>query len=133
MTAERAKYRSGQEKLVGENCPHLSYEPFNIPYVTEHTYTPDFTDGEDPNTCTLYEVKGRFRDRKEASKYVVINREYPNRLVMLFQNPGTPLSFSNRRKDGTRITMAEWADRNKIKWQSIEHFIEENKYDSCIT
>ena len=65
-------------------------------------------------------MKGRFRDRNEAKKYVDIrdslNRtvdfDFVHELVFVFQNPRTPMPFARKRADGTKFTMEEWADKN---------------------
>ena len=63
---------------------------------------------------TYIEVKGRFRTREEARKYVEIRKalgKYED-LVFVFQNPNTPMPDSRRRKDGTRYRMKDWAEKN---------------------
>ena len=41
----------------------------------------------------------------------------PNQeLVFLFLSPYAPMPQAKRRKDGTKRTHAEWAERNKFTW-----------------
>jgi hypothetical protein len=92
-----------------------------IPYVQRKTYEPDFIFyDEEEELLTYIEVKGRFRDRAEAKKYVdirdsllrTIDLECAYELVFIFQNPRTAMPFARKRADGTKFTMEEWADKN---------------------
>jgi hypothetical protein len=40
--------------------------------------------------------------------------------VFLFENPDTKLHYLAKRKDGTKMTMAEWADKHKFRWFTLE-------------
>jgi len=111
------KYRSKFEKAVAKKLGRKwKYEPFKLPYVSEHTYTPDFVKGN-----VLYEVKGRFRPG-DTKKYVDIwqcNGDYE--LVFIFMKPSLPLPGARiRKKCGTKQTHAEWADRNGFAWTTLE-------------
>lgn len=88
-----------------------------IPYTVPKTYTPDFTHPNEPNT--LIEVKGRFRDRGEASKYIHFRKSNPQyNIVFIFPNPRLKMPGARPRKDGTKQSHAEWADKNGFIWYS---------------
>lgn len=117
-----------------------------IHYVSKHSYEPDFVTEvclEKDCKCTasrrcgrtktiLVEVKGRFRERKEASKYVSVREslakeheeatntsgceEKQKELVFLFQDAGKPMPNAQRRKDGTKQSHGEWAEKNKFTY-----------------
>ena len=92
-----------------------------IQYTVTHTYEPDFvkTIGR---KVILLEAKGRFWDYAEYSKYVWIRKSLPKHveLVFLFQKPYSPMPQTKKRKDGTKRTHAEWAEKNNFKWYSEE-------------
>lgn len=97
----------------------LEHHPPKINYVSEHTYTPDF------KVRNVYiEVKGRFQDTAEASKYKWIRKSLPEgqELVFLFADPNKPFPFSKVRKNGTKMTHGEWATLNGFRWFT-EHTI----------
>lgn len=87
-----------------------------IPYCSWHTYEPDF---EKDNY--LVEVKGRFRDRKEATKYTWIAASLPStkELVFIFQDANKPMPGARRRKNGTKQTHGEWAEKNNFKYYCV--------------
>jgi hypothetical protein len=101
----------------------LSYHSDPIPYTIERRYYPDFLYNDMGTSITyLIEAKGRFWDSAEASKYVHIRAALPSshRLVFLFQDPNKPMPHSRKRKDGTKQTHAEWAERNKFDYYTID-------------
>ena len=100
----------------------------NIKYVVKHTYEPDFVKVIDDKTI-LIEAKGRFWDYQEYNKYVWIrNSLKPNQeLVFLFLSPYAPMPQAKRRKDGTKRTHAEWADKNNFLWYNEDNLPEEWK------
>ena len=93
----------------------------NISYVVKHKYEPDFVKVIGDKTILL-EAKGRFWDYQEYNKYVWIRKSLkPNQeLVFLFSSPTSPMPQAKRRKDGTKRSHAEWAEKNNFKWYS-EH------------
>ena len=111
---KKPKYDSNFEKeLHQKGLKACNHHPKRITYTIEREYEPDFQYGK-----TLIEAKGRFRDRLESSKYLHIRDSLATgyRLVFVFMNHKTPMPGSKRRKDGTRLSMGEWATINKFKW-----------------
>ena len=92
-----------------------------VSYVVEHKYEPDFTKTIN-ETEYLLEAKGRFWDYNEYNKYLCIPKCLkPNQeLVFLFSSPSSPMPQAKRRKDGTKRSHAEWAEKNNFRWFS-EH------------
>jgi len=90
-----------------------------VEYVIKHKYEPDFV-REIEGKKILLEAKGRFWDSAEYSKYIWVSKVLPPEieLVFLFANPSAPMPQAKVRKDGTRRTHAEWADKNNFRWFS---------------
>ena len=115
-------YDSGWEYTLHQDVlSKWSHHSDKIPYVIEHKYEPDFTK---TINCVEYllEAKGRFWDYNEYNKYVWIRKSLkPNQeLVFLFSSPSSPMPQAKRRKDGSKRSHAEWAEKNKFRWYS-EH------------
>ena len=119
MRNNRWKYktRGADSKWGGELrdgvlgcCEH---HPDKLPYTIEHNYTPDFKIKK-----YIIEAKGRFMDSPEASKYKWIRKSLPKHieLVFLFMYPNKAMPHAKARKDGTKLTHAEWAEKNKFRW-----------------
>lgn len=88
-----------------------------VPYVWEHTYEPDFI-LDNAGLQTLVECKGYFMDRDDCTKYVWVRKSLPEhaRLVFCFENPHKAIHFQAKRKDGSKMTHAEWAEKNGFLW-----------------
>lgn len=105
-----------------EQCVH---HPERVPYVWEHTYEPDFQYG-----LTLIECKGYFQDRNDATKYLWVRKALPEdmELVFVFEAPNKAIHFSPKRKDGSRMSHREWAEKHSFRWfteESIQELITE--------
>jgi len=112
----KKKYRSNFEAEVAKILKGWKYESYDLHYTSCHRYIPDFT-----RHRTLIEVKGRFRTAGEAAKYIDIRRDNPKfTLIFLFMNPNTPMPNTRKRKDGTRYTVSQWADKNDFKWYTVD-------------
>lgn len=101
-------------KLRDTLLSECDYHGGKIPYFVEHTYEPDFTSGN-----IIIEAKGRFRERSEATKYIWVRNSLEGsgrELVFLFYNPYTAFPHAKVRKNGTKMTHAEWADKNGFRW-----------------
>tara|TARA_R100001163_G_C5019492_1_gene162702 strand:+ start:288 stop:716 length:429 start_codon:yes stop_codon:yes gene_type:complete len=93
-----------------------------IEYTIEHKYHPDFI--KIINDKVIYlEAKGRFWDYPEYSKYIWIRKALPKEceLVFLFSDPYAPMPAAKKRKDGTKRSHAEWAEKNKFRWFSRDN------------
>ena len=88
-----------------------------IPYVSSHTYEPDFIRVQGDNAL-LVEVKGRFRENREATKYIDVRKVLPadQELIFIFQDAAKPMPFARKRKDGTKFTHGDWAEKNEFRY-----------------
>ena len=116
------KYDSKFEKAAHEIMQGCEYHPEErIFYLVPKHYEPDFVYTHRGKTWYI-EAKGRFRTSEEARKYVIIAETLSPKeeLVFLFQRPNTPMPGSRRRKDGTRYTMEEWAEKQGFRWYTLD-------------
>lgn len=98
-----------------------------VSYTIQHIYEPDFTRviGDE---LYILETKGRFRTTSEASKYIAIREaiadivpfDYVPKFCFLFYSGTTPMPHAKRRKDGTKLTVGEWATKHKFEWYTPE-------------
>ena len=117
-------YRSAFEKKVHAVLgPKWKYEPTQVPYVSSHEYTPDFIHKDEVGSKhqVLIEVKGYFRTSGEARKYIDIRDSNPDAMIIfIFTDPEKGMPGAKKRKDGTKYTMAEWADKHKFFYYTID-------------
>lgn len=127
--AKRGKPPKGYDswfeyELHTDYLSECEHHPEMISYTQTKLYEPDFIIGD-----FLIEAKGRFRDSEEARKYVDIRKSLVfQELVFVFYDPKTPMPRARRRKDGTKFTMAEWADKNGFRYftcQTIADLLKE--------
>lgn len=96
-------------------------DPDPIHYVVEHTYHTDFVHYDEANDKVIYlEAKGRFWDYQEYNKYIWIRDSLAENeeLVFLFAEPRAAMPATKPRKDGTKFSHAEWAEKNGFRWYS---------------
>lgn len=107
------KYRSGLEsRLHGGPLKKCAYESMALSYTQTKQYIPDFVWKK-----IIFEAKGRFRTYAEASKYIAVREANPDyELIFVFSNPQTPMPGSKPRKDGTKMTHGEWAEKNGFRF-----------------
>lgn len=123
-----------EKRLLEEvfcDYPEAQYHPNKIKYTVEHTYTTDFLMPFGSKEI-LFESKGVFVDSPDAGKYPWIAKALlPHQeLVFIFQKPDEEMWFRSKRKDGTKQTLAEWADLNGFRWVSekdTKEFIENER------
>lgn len=111
------KYRNNFEKTAGLLLKdHCKYEPEKVPYVVHRNYIPDFVGRNNKNRIDiLVEAKGFFRVG-DTQKYKAIRDSLPKKkqLVFLLYNPNKKL------RKGSKMTMAEWCEKEKFKWYTLE-------------
>lgn len=111
-------YDSNLERRLHEGpLAAAQHHPNRIAYVWEHTYEPDFM-VDRGGSITLVECKGYFQDRADCSKYLWVRAALPagSELVFVFESPNKPLHFQAKKKDGSKMTHAEWAEKNGFRW-----------------
>ena len=106
-------YDSTTEKRLHEGV--LKDVPFHsekVPYTIDHEYNPDFIIDKGDSKF-LIEVKGYFQDRAEMAKYKWVKKALPEGvyLVFLFEKPEKPIHFQSKRRDGTKMSHREWAEK----------------------
>ena len=115
------KYDSHLEKRLHEGpFKDCEFHTKKITYYIQHDYNPDFIYTTDDFIEFLIEAKGYFQDSKELQKYKWIKDQLAENqiLVLVFENPHKPIHFQKKRKDGTKMTHAEWAEKLGIMWIS---------------
>tara|TARA_Y100000114_G_C11626188_1_gene262110 strand:+ start:223 stop:603 length:381 start_codon:yes stop_codon:yes gene_type:complete len=109
--SKKYKFRSNFEATVAKTLKGFEYEPFTVPYVINRKYCPDFVHSA---TGTLVECKGFFREG-DTKKYTSIRDSLPEgqTLVFVLMNP------TKKVRKGSKITMAAWCNKQKIRWYSL--------------
>ena len=105
-------FRSGLEERVADLLCELGvtyeYESTTVPYVIQHTYTPDFLL---PNGVFL-ECKG-YWDSEDRRKIKAVKQQNPDLDIrMVFQSPFNKISKKSK------TTYAKWCERLDIPWCS---------------
>lgn len=109
------KFRSGLEEkvadLLGELGVSYEYESTKVPYVIQHTYTPDFIL---PSGVCL-ECKGYWDadDRRKIKAVKTLNPDLDLRMV--FQAPYNTISKKSK------TTYAQYCERLNIPWTSFHN------------
>ena len=99
------------------------YHPTQLPYIIEKTYEPDFVKEID-GVQFLCEIKGVFFDSTEAKKYKeIVKHLAPNQVFFfVFKDSNKHLLWSKRRKDGTKMSHGEWADKNDFIYFDVKSY-----------
>ena len=94
-----------------------SHHPAKVSYVSAHTYEPDFCKIIEGKVIYI-EAKGRFRSRPEAAKYCFIRDSLSENeeLIFIFYDASKPLVGAQKRKDGTKMSHGEWAEKNNFRY-----------------
>lgn len=124
-------YDSKLELRLHETClkgtqHHVPRED-RVPYSIPHTYECDFIFTH-YNKFYIIETKGRAREQAELRKYCYVRDQMHEwklfkesgcteiELILIFENAATPMPFSKRRKDGSKLTHGEWSTKNGFRW-----------------
>lgn len=101
----------------------FTYHSDKIPYVVEHVYNPDFTLKYEDGRVVYLEAKGYFQDAQEIQKYPAVKKALKSHeeLVFVFEKPSKPIHFRSVRKDGTKMSHAEWAEKQGFRYCSLEN------------
>ena len=85
------------------------YEPCKLPFTVKRNYIPDLKIGD-----VYVEVKGYFRSEAQR-KMRNIKEQHPELDIrFLFQRNNSPVQGAKKRKDGTKMTCAEWAEKHNF-------------------
>jgi hypothetical protein len=121
-------YKSTLEVVVAKVLEEFKYEPKEaiVNYTVPHSYVPDFVH---PNQRdVLLEVKGfMIKGQPDCLKYLSIIRDNPDKeLVFVFSDPDKRCYPGCRmRKDGTYMSLGEWAKKNLILYFTVDNVPDE--------
>lgn len=117
-TLKGTGYDSKLEQRIHEGpLKGSGHHSLKVDYTWQHKYEPDFVINSGEHV-TLVECKGYFMDRDDASKYLWVRKALPptTELVFCFENPHKSIHFQAKKSDGTKMTHAQWADKNGFRW-----------------
>ena len=93
----------------------FTFEPHSLPYSVTRDYIPDLLIGE-----VYVEIKGYFRQDAQR-KMRAVKKQHPTKDIrFLFQRAEATIQGAKKRKDGTKMTCREWADRYGFIWAEGE-------------
>ncbi|EMP57110.1 hypothetical protein MSNKSG1_00768 [Marinobacter santoriniensis NKSG1] len=82
------------------------------------------SDGLLPGTRIAVEIKGFLRDSEEARKYKEVCEQNDLAILFIFSSRNLECSFATPRKDGSRYTHEEWAERQIKQGLNIAYTFE---------
>ena len=96
---------------LNERGVSYQYEPDKMAYYVERHYIPDLSVG-----TMIVELKGYLRQDSQR-KMKAIKAQYPDLDVrFVFQKASATIQGAKKRKDGSKMTCGEWADRQGFVW-----------------
>ena len=96
---------------LDERGVSYKYEPEKLAYYVERHYIPDLAVG-----TMIVELKGYFRQDAQR-KMKAVKAQHPELDIrFVFQNASATVQGAKKRKDGSKMTCKEWADRNGFMW-----------------
>tara|TARA_R110002167_G_scaffold307969_1_gene512592 strand:+ start:206 stop:568 length:363 start_codon:yes stop_codon:yes gene_type:complete len=96
--------------LVARDIPH-EYEPEKLSYYVERNYIPDLKIG-----TMIVELKGYFRQDSQRKMKAVKSQHPELDIRFVFQKASSTIQGAKKRKDGSKMTCQQWADRNGFIW-----------------
>lgn len=106
-------------KLEEQGVPY-EYEPHKLEYFVERSYIPDLKIGD-----VYVELKGYFRQDAQRKMKAVKSQHPDLDIRFLFQRASSPVQGAKKRKDGSKMCCAEWADRYGFQWAEGERIPKE--------
>lgn len=116
MNKFRNKFESKTGEFLDEQDIKYTYETERLAYTVVGKYIPDFIITRKNGTKLYVETKGNGRSFDGASrrKLIAVKQQHPEvDLRIVFYGNG---SIGPTRKDGSRMTQGEWADKHSFKW-----------------
>ena len=96
---------------LNERGVSYQYEPDKMAYYVERHYIPDLAVGS-----MIVELKGYLRQDSQR-KMKSIKAQYPDLDIrFVFQKASSTIQGAKKRKDGSKMTCGEWADRQGFVW-----------------
>ena len=100
---------------LNEKGVKFEFEPHSITYSVTRDYIPDLLIGD-----VYIEIKGYFRQDAQR-KMKAVKKQHPNKDIrFLFQKGDSTIQGAKKRKDGTKMTCKEWAERYGFKYAEGE-------------
>jgi len=121
ITYRGQKFASKAEVIFAQQCDKLKipwmYEPEKWDWVPPiKKYTPDFKIMRKDGSFFYVEFKGYFRS-EDKTKMIAIKKQYPHLDVrFVFADASKPVEGAKPRKDGTKLSNAEWCERYGYLW-----------------
>ena len=98
----------------------FEFEPHSLPYSVTRDYIPDLLTGE-----MYIEIKGYFRQDAQR-KMRAVKKQHPEKDIrFLFQRADATIQGAKKRKDGTKMTCREWAERYGFQYAQGEEIPEQ--------
>ena len=96
---------------LNERGVSYQYEPDKMAYYVERHYIPDLAVGN-----MIVDLKGYLRQDSQR-KMKSIKAQYPDLDIrFVFQKASSTIQGAKKRKDGSKMTCGEWADRQGFVW-----------------
>lgn len=117
MKLKTSKTKSSfEDKILSEldrdNINYL-YEPDKITYYVERLYIPDLLIND-----IYIELKGYLRE-DDQRKMRAVKAQHPELDIrFVFQNANATIQGAKKRKDGSKMTCGQWADRYGFEWSN---------------
>ena len=93
----------------------FEFEPHSLSYNVTRDYIPDLLIGD-----MYVEIKGYFRQDAQR-KMRAVKKQHPEKDIrFLFQRANATIQGAKKRKDGTKMTCADWAERYGFKYAEGE-------------
>lgn len=102
--------------MLLDKCQSVEYETQKLEYALTYNYIPDFRVTTGSGNTFFLETKGNGRSWSPSvrKKMVAIRKIYPDLDIRFcFYTNG---EFGNKRKDGSRLTQGEWAEKNGYQY-----------------
>jgi hypothetical protein len=119
-----------EERVIDDlnvrDVPYM-YEPEKLAYYVERHYVPDLKVG------TMYvELKGYFRQDAQR-KMKAVKAQHPELDIrFVFQKADATIQGAKKRKDGSKMTCAEWADGQTVMVLfGMRAVYQRNGYEYC--
>ena len=129
---KRKKYGSSFERTIHTKyLPEFNVHPGKIHFIRHANYEPDL-DRTLSGFKYIIEDKAYFFTQDKTKFYLDFrdtlkeNEEF----IFIFQYPNKEIKWKPKRKDGTKMSVSQWATRNNVRWfceQTIFLFMRELK------
>lgn len=120
MIKKKRNYRNKFEQVTADSLEaskvKFEYESEKLSYTVTSNYIPDFIITTKSKKKIYVETKGNGRsfDGSSRRKMIAVKEQHPNLDIrIVFWADG---KFGASRKDGTRQTQSQWAEKHNFKW-----------------